>query len=148
MPIMFIDEKIKGIDIQIKNIETINDRLQQEILAFIATDTSNPLIVSYKHQMATNFRNIAELCSKKSSLFKDKFKAFETCLNVIIQDMTSVYESLPAVLLMARKELNFPINEAEYNSMLARSGDTALVDLRNLINEVKAEIRKKMSERE
>ena len=63
---------------------------------------------------------------------------------MIAQDLKGVYEAIRAVLLLARRELAFPIDEAEYTAMLTQSTDSALSQMDSLIKEMRTEINKKM----
>jgi hypothetical protein len=144
MPSMFIGENIKAIDIRIAALESMNDRTQQEIVALLGADPSSPLLVNHRQQLAANFKSIAELHSKKASLAKTRYHAIEACRDIIAQDLKGVYEAIRAVLLMARRELAFPIDEAEYTALLTQSTDSALSQMESLIKDIRAEIDKKM----
>ncbi len=144
MPSMFIGEDIKVIDIQIDAIEIMNSQIQHEIVALLSADSSSPLIVPHRQQLATNFKSIAELHSRKTDLVKKKYLATEACRDVIKEDLKAVYEAISDALLMARRELAFPIHEKEYTTMLTQTPKSALADLESLIDEVRAEIAKKL----
>jgi hypothetical protein len=144
MPSMFIGEDIKVVDIRIAALESMNDRLQQEIVALLGADPSSPLLVSHRQQLAANFRSIAEFYSKKTALIKARYQAIEACRDVIAQDLKGVFEAIRAVLLMARRELAFPIDEAEYTALLTQSTDSALSQMESLIKDIRTEIDKKM----
>jgi hypothetical protein len=144
MPSMFIGEDINVLDIRIAALESMNDSLQQEIVALLGADPSNPLLVNHRQQLAANFKNIAELHSKKAELAKAKYRATEACRDVITQDLKDVYEEIRAILLMARRELAFPIDETEYTDLLKESNDSALFEMENLIKDVRTVIDNKM----
>lgn len=144
MPSMFIGEDIKALDIQIAALESMNDRLQQEIVALLGADPSSPLLANDRQQLATNFNIIAEFHSKKIGIIKARYQATETCRDVITQNLKGIYEAICAVLLMARRELAFPIDEAEYTAMLTRSTDSALSQMESLIKDIRTEIDKKL----
>jgi hypothetical protein len=144
MPSMFIAEDIKAVDIRIAALESMNDRFQQEIIALLGADPSSPLLISHRQQLATNFRNMAEFHSKKAELIKARYQATEACRDVIARDLKSVYEAIRAVLLMARRELVFPIDEVEYTALLTQSTDSALSQMESLIKDVRMEVDKAM----
>lgn len=145
VPSMFIGEEIKAIDIQIGALETMNDGIQREIVALLADHPSNPLLVSHRQQLVTNFKSIAEFQSKKTGLLKAKYQATEACRDAIGQDLKTVYETLGAALLMARKELAFPIDEAEYTALLTQSTDSVLAEMEELLKEIRVEVNKKLN---
>src|SRR5208283_3123117 len=120
------------------------DRIQQEIVALLSSNPSSPLLVSQRQQLATNYKNMAEFYSTRTDLVKAKYKATEVCRDVIRQDLKGVYEAVRATLLMARRELAFPIDEAEYTAMLTQSTDSASSQMESLIREVRTEIDKRM----
>lgn len=144
MPAMFIAEDIKGIDLQIAAMEKMNSQLQQEIIALLSADYSSPLLVSHRQQLAANFKNIAELHAKKTALFKAKYRATEACRDVIVKDLNEVYVALRNVLLVARRELVFPIDEREYTTMLTQATESALANMESLLNEIRTAIAQKL----
>ncbi len=144
MPSMFIAEDIKVIDLQIAAMEKMNSQLQQEIVALLPADYSSPLLVSHRQQLATNFKSIAELHAKKTDLIKAKYHATEACRNVIIKDLKEVYKALCNVLLMARRELAFPIDEREYTTMLTQVTESTLTNMESLLDEIRTEIAQKL----
>jgi len=144
MPSMFIGEDIKAVDIRIAALASMNDRIQQEIVALLSSDPSSPLLVSQRQQLATNYKNMAEFYSTKADLAKAKYQATEVCRDVIKQDLKGVYGAVRATLLMARRELAFPIDETEYTALLTQSTDSALSQMESLIKDMRTEIDKKM----
>jgi hypothetical protein len=144
LPAMFIAEDIKVLDIHVTSLERANDHLQGEIMALLSSDASNPLIVSHRQQLASNFRQLSELHKKKSDLYKTKFVAIEACRDVITKDIAAVYGSLRDVLLMARKELKFPIDEKGYATLIDKSNDDALTAIKQLYDEIRAQARLKI----
>ena len=144
MPSMFIAEDIKVIDLQIAAMEKMNSQLQQEIVALLSADYSSPLLVSHRQQLANNFKSIAELHAKKTDLIKAKYHATEVCRDVIIKDLKEVYEALCNVLLMARRELAFPIDEREYTTMLTQVTESTRANVESLLDEIRTEITQKL----
>ena len=144
MPSMFIAEDIKVIDLQIATMEKMNSQLQQEIVALLSTDYSSPLLISHRQQLATNFKSIAELHAKKTDLIKAKYHATEACRDVIVKDLKEVYEALCNILLMARRELAFPIDEREYTTMLTKVAESTFANMESLLDEIRAEIAQKL----
>ncbi len=63
---------------------------------------------------------------------------------MIAQDLKGVYQAIRAVLLMARRELAFPIDEVEYTAMLTQSTDSALSQMDSVIREMRTEIDRKI----
>lgn len=144
MPSMFIAENIKVLDLQIAAMEKINSQLQQEIIALLSADSSSPLLVSHRQQLANNFKSITEFHAKKVDLIKKKYRATEACRDVITKDLKEIYEALRNVLLMSRRELAFPIDEREYTAMLNRATELALANMESLLKEIREEIAQKL----
>jgi hypothetical protein len=146
IPSMFMGEEIKAVDVRIASLESMNDHLQQEIIALLGADPLSPLLVSHRLQIAANFKTIAEFYSKKSLLIKEMYQSIEDCRNVITQDLKDVYEEICIVLLMARRELEFPIDEEEYSVILTRSTDSSLSQIKSIIDDIRMEVNKKLEE--
>ncbi len=144
MPAMFIVEEIKAIEFQIANLEKLNNQIQQEVIALFSSDHSNLLLVSLKQQLVTNSKNISEFHNKKIKLIKAKYHTTEACRDVIRKDLKEVYETLFHVLLMARRELAFPIDERQYTDMLNQTTELALADMESLLDEIRAEVAEKL----
>ncbi len=144
MPAMFIAEEIKGIDVQIEMIKEMNRELQQEILTLLSTDRLSPILVSHRQQLAANSKSIVGLVEKKNDLIKKKYHATEVCRDVVVKGLKEVYGALSNVLLMARKELAFPIDESEYKTILVQTTEQTVSDLNSLLNEIRAEIAKRL----
>lgn len=144
MPSMFIAQDVKALDVRIASLESMNERYFQEIIALMGADSSNPLLIDHKRLLATNFTKIAELQSKKIELNKVGYQAVEACRDVITQDLKNVYEAVRSVLLLAREELDFPIDAAEYTAILTGSTEAALTEMDIVIKSIRAEIAKRM----
>ncbi len=143
---IFIAEEIKVVDLQIAEIKTINSQLQQEILALLSSNPSNPLLISHRQQLAVNFHKIAEFQEKKVTLIKAKYHATEACRDVIRRNLEEVYGALRKVLLMARRELSFPIDEKQYSTILSGATEIALANIDSLYKEIRSQIAKKLGD--
>lgn len=144
MKSMFIEGTIKSTDVQIANFKSINESLQQEITALLSSDSTSALIISHRQQLTMNFRTIADLYSKKGNLEKEKYRAVEKCRDVILENLKDIYESVNGILLLARRELAFPINEDEYKDKLNHSTQAALEQLNNYIAIIRTEVSEKI----
>lgn len=144
MSSLFVAENIKAIDRRIAWIEAINNQLHQETLALLSSDPSNPLLVSYRKQLVSNSEKIAELQREKTILMKEKYHKTEACRDVIRGDLKEIYEAVRNVLLMARRELAFPINETQYLEILNQATESSLASTNNLFDEIRTEILKKL----
>lgn len=144
MPAMFITEEIKVTEITIANLEKMNDQIQQEIIALLSKDYSSPLIVIHREQLMTNNKTISELHEKNTELIKNKYQLTEDCRDVVLNNLKEIHEALRNLLLMARKELAFSIDEDAYNAMLTPATESAIANTKNLLEEIRTEIKKKM----
>ncbi len=145
MPSAFIGEEIKLIDFQISNFEKMNSGIQQEILALLQSDNHSPLLISHREQLAENFKKIAELHSSKVELVKRKYLFTENCRDVIKKNLRPIHESCRDVLLLARRELSFPIDEAVYKNIMTASIDAAVQHLDELFSEIRKQVEEKMN---
>ena len=144
LPAIFIAEDIKAVELQIAGIKTINSQLQQEILALLSSKPSDPLLISHRQQLSVNFKKIAELQERKVALIKAKYRTTELCRDVIRKDLEDVYVALRKVLLMARRELAFPIDEKQYSAILSDATEIALANIDSLYEEIRSQIAKKL----
>jgi len=118
IPSAFIMEELKIIDLEISGLERTNAILQEEIRALLFSDPKNSLILLHREQLAENFQSISDLQKRKAELFKNKYIETEKCRDVISRNLRIIYESSRDVLLLARKELNFPIEEENYSRII------------------------------
>ena len=144
MPVMFIEEEIKTIELQITNLEKLNSQIQQKVLALLSSDPSNRLLISHRQQQSTISENISELSERKVELIKRKYHTTEACRDVMRKDLKEVHEILGKLLLTARRVLIFPTADRQYTTMLHRSTELALINMDSLLNEIRAEVAKKI----
>ena len=143
MPAAFTVEEIKGIDLEISGFERINATLNEEIRALLFSDPQNDLIVSHRQQLATNFQNIADLHGRKVELIKRKYIETEKCRDVVSRHLRTIYEASRDILLLARRELSFPIEEENYKRIM----DSRIDAMEKNLEDLYAEIRKQVEER-
>lgn len=144
MPAMFIAEEIKVVDVEIVNMEKANDRVQQEIIALLSVDHSNPLLISHRQQLASNFKLISGLYTKRTDLFKARYQATEACRDALIKDLKEVYEAVRNVLLTARRELGFPIDEDDYTTMLTQATDSIVAETKSFLEDIRSEVKRRL----
>ncbi|GEM_PF-3690730 len=140
MPSMFTTEGINALELQIVNLEKSNNQIQQEIIVLLSLNHSNPLLVSHRQQLADNLKNISELHEKKNDLIKAKYHETEACRDMIRKDLKEVYDTLRNVLLIARRELAFPIDERQYSNILNQATELALSEMDKFIDEIRSEV--------
>lgn len=140
----FIWEKIKNIDTNIAGHESVNTRLHQELVALLGSDPSNPFLIHLREQLADNFKTIAELHGVKTELVKAKYLATEACRDEILNDLKTAYDAILKVLLLARRELAFPIDVNEYTTILTEFTHSSLFHLGDVIEEIRTEVTKMM----
>ena len=144
MPSAFIFEDLKAIDIEISGIEKSNAVLQEEIRALLVSDPQSPIIVSHRNQLAQNFQRISECHARKVDLFKKKYHETEKCRDVVAKHLKTIYEASSDVLLLAREELDFPIDEPRYKSIMDESVESMEKNLKDLYVHIRSEVEKKM----
>jgi gas vesicle protein len=142
MPSGFIAGDLKAIDVQISGIERINTRIQDEIEAMLQSDQENPLIVSHREQQAKNFRKMADLEGQRVKLIERGCVETEKCRDVVIAHLRTIYESFRDVLLLARRELSFAIDQERYKVII----DKNLESMERTSKKLFTEIRKQFAE--
>ncbi len=59
---------------------------------------------------------------------------------MIRKDLKEVYDTLRNVLLIARRELAFPIDERQYSNILNQATELALSEMDKFIDEIRSEV--------
>jgi hypothetical protein len=87
--------------------------------------------------------DIATLRTRLGPLLHAKYLAIEKCRDVVKKNLPIILESARDILLLARKELNFPIVEKQYRLLI----DENIVTVTRFSNELIVEVRKKIDEK-
>lgn len=144
MPSAFAFEDIKGIDLEILGIEKSNAVLQEEIRALLFSDPQSPIIADRHNQLAQNFQQISELHGRRVSLFKEKYHETEKCRDVVAKYLKTIYEASRDVLLLAREELDFPIDATRYKEIMDDRIEFVGKNLEEFFAHIRSEVEKKM----
>jgi len=144
MQSVFTLEEIKGIDLEISGLERMNSTLNEEIRALLFSDPQNSLIITHRQQLATNFKNMVDLTGRKIKLIKRKYIETEKCRDVVGSHLRSIYEALRDILLLARKELGFPIEEENYKETMNDRIVAMEKNLRDLFTEIRRQVEERM----
>ena len=144
MPSAFINEDLKVIDIRILGLEKTYADLQEEIKLILQQDPHNPLIISHRVQLAQNSQTIADLHGKRVDLIKQKYIETEKCRDVIKQNLKTIYDALRDVLLFARQELSFSIDQERYKALITEQTELAIRNLEECLAEIRKQILSKM----
>jgi len=147
MPAMFIAEEIKALDIEIAGFKEMDDNIQKQILALLPVDNTGAFVLSLRQNSADIYNKISGLYDKKSALIKKRYYATEVCRDEMRKHLKEVYGAVYKVLLMARKELSFPIDNKEYMYMINQTTEEALINMEKLYEEIRSEVDKKFGER-
>jgi mannitol-specific phosphotransferase system IIBC component len=143
MPSGFTDGDIKAIDVSISGTEKLNTRVQDEIIAMLQSDPQNPLLASRYEQSAENFKKMANLQEKRNELIKRKYEETEKCRDVVITNLKTINESFRDVLLLARRELSFAIDQESYKSIINKY----IESMEGISKEIYSEIRRQFQEK-
>jgi len=142
LPAMFLTEEIKAIDMNVSNFEKINAKIDQVILVLIGSNPDSPMILFHREQLIKNYEEIAHMYEQKQTLIKDRYKAVEACRDVAIKDFREVQSAVQDLLLMARKELSFPINQGLYAKLMKENSDIAMESLESMYKRIRSEVEK------
>ena len=143
LPCIILAEEIRALEMNIASMEKFKDELQQKILALLSSGPSHPLLGSLNQQLAEVSTNISGLYDRKIAFTKEKYYKTEACRDVIAKDLKEIYTSLQDILLMARKELSFPIDETRYKTKLNQATESSIANMETLFDEIRKEIAKK-----
>jgi mannitol-specific phosphotransferase system IIBC component len=144
MPSAFINEDIKTLDVQISGLEKMNAALQEEVNAILQCEPTNPLIISHRNLLAQNFQTIADLHGKRVELIKQKYIETEKCRDVIKQNLKNIYDALKDVLLFARQELSFSIDQERYKTLITEQTESTIRNLDKFLAEIRKQVLAKM----
>jgi hypothetical protein len=144
MPSAFINEDLKAIDTQILGLEKMNANFQEEIKSILQCDPHNPLIISHRNQLAQNFKTIADLHGNRVELIKQKYIETEKCRDVIKQNLKTIYDALRDVLLFARQELSFSIDQERYKALITEQTESTIRNLEECLAEIRKQVLSKM----
>jgi hypothetical protein len=144
MPSALINGDLKAIDIQILGLEKIYANLQEEIKLILQQDPHNPLIISQRDQLAQISQTIADLHGKRVELIKQKYIETEKCRDVIKQNLKTIYDALRDVLLFARQELSFSIDQERYKALITKQTESTIRNLEKFLAEIRKQILAKM----
>jgi len=144
MPSGFINEDIKATDVLISGLEKMNAALQEEVKAILQCEPMNPLIVSHRNLLAQNFQTIAGLHGKRVELIKQKYIETEKCRDVIKKNLKTIYDALRDVLLFARQELSFSIDQERYKILITARTESIIRNLEKCLAEIRKQVLAKM----
>lgn len=139
----FISGELSGLDVRIASLERMNELTQQEIVALLHSQPTNPLILRHRELLVANFAQLAELHAKRSELLREKYAATEKCRDVVIAQLQGVFAALKDVMVLARQELGFSIEEGPYSELMRDHADK----MAHLLNELMFDIRQQVTER-
>lgn len=143
MPSVFIGVEINNLDLQVNGLENSNKIIQEEINSLLSSAPENPLLITLREQLINNYRSIEALHNKKIELIPQQYKETEKCRDVISRNLRTIYEASRDVLLLARKELSFPIDEETYKGIM----NEGIVSMEKNLENLYAEIRKQVEEK-
>jgi len=143
IPSAFIAEDLKAVDVRKSAIEKMNKSVQEEIRAMLQSDPENPRLASYHEQLAENFQEMANLEGQRCELIKRRYVETEKCRDVIRANLRTIYESSRDVLLLARRELSFAIDQERYRMTIDKYRES----MERTVEEFFAEVRKQVQER-
>lgn len=131
---------IKAIDSKINSLERRSEVVNTEIGSILRTDPKNPLVSFYIEQLKGHEQELVGLRNNKIDLVKSNYRAVEACRDEVLKHLKSIAEAVATILVLARKELNFPVNEDLYLTMMKEmmqiqfeNANSAIVEIRSKI---------------
>jgi gas vesicle protein len=116
----FLAEDLKCIELELSALENTNAHIQEEIKAILQSDPQSPLIMSHRTRSAEIYQKMAAICETKCDIIRKQYIETEKCREVIRRNTKVIYESSRDFLLLARRELSFPIEETMYKDVMDR----------------------------
>ncbi len=118
MPAVFIGGELNAIDVEAAGLEKEISIAQEEIKTLLFSDPQSSLIGTHREQLAESFRRLSHCHGRRVELFKEQYRETEKCRDVVITHLKEIYEASRDVLLLAREELNFSIDENRYRNVM------------------------------
>ena len=144
----FIEIDIETIEQEISYLEKWNTSIRDEINALFQSEPENPLHVYNRELLAKNLRKMGDLSGKKCELIELKFVETEKCRDVVFSHIKTIYKSMSKVLMLARKELSFPIDEKKYRDLIVESIEETEKVLKEFFTSIRNQFADKMEEDE
>lgn len=117
---MFLTAEIES------NGQTINERrkrierLDEEMILLLRADVNHPLLPHVRQALDDLRQNLATLHQAQADLYGRKNAATERCREIAYERLPAFHRCTNQLLLCARRELHFPIEEAKYADLLER----------------------------
>ena len=141
---VFIIQELSAIDMSISAYEKMNSEIKDEVNSLLQSNPSDPLMGLHRKNLAENFTKIAELYRDKPDLERNKYIEIEKCRDVIKSNLNKIYTALRDVLLLARRELSFPIDEERYKNVMDIGIKAMEKNLNNFYTEIRDQVVKRM----
>lgn len=134
------DWQITANEQQIAETRTRIDRYNEEMLTLLRADINHPLLNPLREAIRQNHERLAALHGTQAGLIGRKSLDTEHCRAVAISKMPSLQLVTKDLLLCARRELKFPIEEAEYAKLMEAQTEAAQVFLQKLVKDIQKDI--------
>ncbi len=131
---------IKAIESRIDSVEKRYDIVSAEIASILKTDAKSPLVSFYIKELGKHEKELVELRNHKSDLMKSNYRAVESCRDELIKHLGSIADGVATIMVLARKELNFPVDEKLYLAMMKEMTQTQFENMNSAITAIRNKI--------
>ena len=131
IPSMFLQGELNSLNAQLDGYQKLIVRLDEQVVALLGHDPNHPLLGSVRWQIGDTQAKISEQFRQADLLFRRKYDATEACRDVVFGEMKTLYPLAVELMVAARRELQFRIDETSYDRLMtdqALRGTQALVD--------------------
>lgn len=90
------------------------------------------------------YRDSAKLHGMSEPLIKKKWEETEKCRDVVANNIPKVYDASKDLLLLARRELRFPIEESDYAKIMNERITAMKSNLDSIFEKIREEVSQRM----
>jgi hypothetical protein len=144
MPSAFLREDLKALEIEINSFERMIATAQEEIRALLFSDPQSPTVTRHREQLSEIFEKLAGCHGRKGTIAKQQWIETEKCREVMSEQLPRVYRAAGDILLLARSELKFPIEETKYRILLDARIEALDATRRELMQQVRQTVAEKL----
>lgn len=126
-----------------RTIERVNksvDRFMEEYMILMRENSSHPLIPHVKAAIAADQGQLANLYSAQAELLAKKSGKVSECRRIAHEKFLPLNQFTKQLLLNARRELQFPIEEEKYAKMWDDNSSAASSFLSNFMHSIESDI--------
>ena len=138
---MFLTGDIESNEQAINEKQRRIERLDEETILLLRADVNHPLLHHVRQALGDLRQHLAALHQTRADLLGRKNAATERCREIAYERLPAFHRCTNQLLLCARRELHFPIEEEKYADLLERQTVAVSDYLQSFITTLRNRIR-------